>query len=72
MAENIQNLEYLKDIYKVYLLHLQAVFNFFIVFSGLVLSGLALIVCESLNEASYIDEVFIAVGIIFFDRILFD
>lgn len=60
-----QKMTYLTEMYKIYLNHLNAIFNFFIVFSGLVVSGIALIVREDLNKTTYVDETFLVLGIIF-------
>jgi len=63
MASDLEKAEYLKDIYKLYLSHLNSVFNFFVVFAGLILSGIALIVRQKLNQGSFVDETFVAIGI---------
>ena len=59
---SVERIKYLTDIYKIYVSHLNSVFNFFIVFSGLALSGLALIIREEMHTSTNIDEAFIGMG----------
>lgn len=56
-------LNYLLEMYKMYIGHLSSVFNFFLIFSALVLNAIAVTVTQGLNQTSSLDEWLILFGI---------
>jgi hypothetical protein len=56
MPKDSKKLEYLTGICTTYITHLNSVFNFFLVFSALVLNAIALTIDKDINGTSNIDE----------------
>lgn len=64
MPNSKNRLDYLSTIYASYMSHINSIFNFSLVFSGLVLSAIALVVGNGMSECTLFDEFLAGFGLL--------
>lgn len=57
-----QGLEYLRCNYAGYMTHINSIFNFFLLFAGLVLNAIAIVIQKGLHNSTSADEIFAVFG----------